>query len=159
MMEKKPFKDTKLGEFLLNKAPKILDTVGDLLPDQGVIGIVKHLISNDPDIPEADRLEYEKLSMEFEKEIFGIESEDRKSARLREVEVAKTIKHDFLMYVVGGVVLAAFLLVVYASVFLDVKGDTFVRTSTMVEQLVIAIAFYYFGSSKGSADKTKLLGH
>ena len=157
-MEKKPFKDTKLGQFLSNKAPKILDIVGDLLPDQGVIGIVKRLISSDPEIPEADRLEYEKLSMEFEKDVFALESEDRKSARLREVEVAKTTKHDFLMYVVGGVVLLAFLLVVYASVFMDVKGDTFVRTSTMVEQLCIAIVFYYYGSSKSSADKTKLLG-
>jgi hypothetical protein len=90
-MEKKPFRETKLGQFLANKAPKILDTVGDLLPDQGVIGIVKRLISNDPDIPEADRLEYEKLSMQFEKEMFGIETEDRKSALLREVEVARTI--------------------------------------------------------------------
>jgi hypothetical protein len=156
-MEKKPFRETKLGQFLANKAPKILDTVGDLLPDQGVIGIVKRLISNDPDIPEADRLEYEKLSMQFEKEMFGIETEDRKSARLREVEVARTIKHDFLMYVVGGVILAAFLVVVYASVFMDAGGETFVRISTMVETLTVAIVSYYYGSSKSSADKSKLL--
>ena len=33
--KKKKFKDTKVGIFLREKAPKILDTVGEFLPDQG----------------------------------------------------------------------------------------------------------------------------
>jgi hypothetical protein len=61
------------------------------------------------------------------------------------------------MYVVGGVILAAFLVVVYASVFMDAGGETFVRISTMVETLTVAIVSYYYGSSKSSADKSKLL--
>ena len=39
--DKKKFKDTKIGAFLKNKAPKILNAVGDILPDNGTYGIVK----------------------------------------------------------------------------------------------------------------------
>ena len=42
-------KDTGLGKWLKSKAPNVLDVVGDLLPDQGGLGIVKNLIEKDPD--------------------------------------------------------------------------------------------------------------
>jgi len=35
-------KDTKLGAWLKLKAPRVLETVGDLLPDKGGLGIVKN---------------------------------------------------------------------------------------------------------------------
>ena len=34
---KKKYKDTKVGQFLSKTAPSILGTVGDVLPDQGVL--------------------------------------------------------------------------------------------------------------------------
>jgi len=43
-------KDTKLGKWLKDKAPNVLDTVGDLLPDQGALGIVKNLLDNEPNV-------------------------------------------------------------------------------------------------------------
>lgn len=52
---KKKFRDTKLGKFLNKSAPKVLDVAGDLLPDKGVLGIVKNLISKDPDISPEDK--------------------------------------------------------------------------------------------------------
>jgi len=42
-MEK--IKDTKLGAWLKEKTPKVLDVVGDALPDEGVLGIVKNLVN------------------------------------------------------------------------------------------------------------------
>lgn len=59
-------KNTKLGEWLSNKSPKILDIVGDMLPDQGVLGVVKRLVDGDPDISAQDKLEFEKLSAQVE---------------------------------------------------------------------------------------------
>ena len=53
--QKKKFKDTKVGIFLREKAPKILDTVGEFLPDQGGLGIVKNLISSDDNIEPKDK--------------------------------------------------------------------------------------------------------
>ena len=49
-MERKKIKDTKLGKWLKEKAPGVLDTVGDLLPDQGALGVVKNLLDQEPDI-------------------------------------------------------------------------------------------------------------
>ena len=40
----KKIKDTKLGAWLRDKAPSVLGTVGDLLPDQGALGLVKNLL-------------------------------------------------------------------------------------------------------------------
>ena len=48
--ENNKIKDTALGGWLKQKAPGILDTVGDLLPDQGALGIVKNLLDKEPGI-------------------------------------------------------------------------------------------------------------
>jgi len=52
---KKKFKDTKVGIFLKEKAPKILDSIGDVLPNNGVYGVVKNLISQDDEIAPKDK--------------------------------------------------------------------------------------------------------
>ena len=44
---KKKFKDTKVGVFLGKVAPSIIGTMGDVLPDAGVLGIVKNLIEKE----------------------------------------------------------------------------------------------------------------
>ena len=60
---KKKFKDTKVGQFLTNKVPGILGVGGDVLPDAGVLGIVKGLIEKEPDIvlPPEDKEKAMKL--------------------------------------------------------------------------------------------------
>ena len=40
----KKIKNTGLGKWLKNKAPNVLDVVGDFLPDSGALGVVKNLI-------------------------------------------------------------------------------------------------------------------
>ena len=44
---KKKFKETKVGSFLSKVAPSLLGTMGDILPDAGVLGIVKNLIEKE----------------------------------------------------------------------------------------------------------------
>jgi hypothetical protein len=60
-MPKKKFKDTRVGKFLVKAAPSILGVAGDLLPDAGVLGMVKQLISNDSELPPKDKEEALKL--------------------------------------------------------------------------------------------------
>ena len=43
-------KDTGLGKWLKEKAHSLLDTVGDLLPDKGALGLVKNLLDKDQNI-------------------------------------------------------------------------------------------------------------
>ena len=61
MKNKKKFKETKVGLFLKEKAPAILDGIGEILPDQGGFGLVKNLISSDEQIPEEDKEKAMKL--------------------------------------------------------------------------------------------------
>ena len=61
MKNKKKFKETKVGLFLKEKAPAILDGIGEILPDQGGFGLVKNLISSDEQIPQEDKEKAMKL--------------------------------------------------------------------------------------------------
>ena len=60
---KKKFKDTKVGQFLSEKVPSILGIVGDVLPDAGVLGVVKGLIEKEPEavLPPGDKEKAMKL--------------------------------------------------------------------------------------------------
>lgn len=56
---KKKFKETKVGQFLTEKVPSILGVVGDVLPDAGVLGVVKGLIEGqDPKVLSPEDKEY-----------------------------------------------------------------------------------------------------
>ncbi len=61
MSKKKSFKDTKVGQFLTNSAPALLGSIGDVLPNQGVLGVVKNLIEKDEVMPAEDKEEALKL--------------------------------------------------------------------------------------------------
>ena len=82
-MPKKKFKDTKVGQFILNKIPGF---VGDILPEKGVLGVVKNLIDNEPSISPEQKKELNNELIEF----YKLEVADRDSARKREVEKAKS---------------------------------------------------------------------
>ena len=58
---KKTFKETKIGAFLADKAPKFLALLGDALPDQGTLGLVKNLITSDNKIKAIDKERAMKL--------------------------------------------------------------------------------------------------
>ena len=69
-MSKKKFKDTKVGQFLLSKGSNLADFVGDALPSEGLLGIVKNVISKDDTLPPQDkeealkRLEFDLIEMQ-----------------------------------------------------------------------------------------------
>jgi len=69
-MAKKKFKDTKVGSFLTKVAPSILGIAGDILPDAGVLGIVKNLIQKDDTLPPEDK---EKALMLLEQDMVEME--------------------------------------------------------------------------------------
>lgn len=50
MAEQQKIKDTKLGEWLKEKAPRVLEVAGDMLPDRGMLGVVKNLLDKEPGI-------------------------------------------------------------------------------------------------------------
>ena len=142
-MPKKPFKETAVGKFLTKKLPGI---VGNVLPDKGVLGIVKNLIDNDPELtPEQKAQMHEELVKMYELEI-----KDRESARSREVEVKKTGAQDWMMTITGAVGLLSFMFIIYAVVYepMVLNNDLFVHLMGMIEGVVISNIFaYYYGTS------------
>ena len=142
----KKFKETKLGIFLGNTAPHILEIAGDLLPDAGVLGKVKNLIEKDEKIKPEDR----KAALAQTKEMYELEVKDRESARNREVEVKKAGGKDTMMMLTGIVGLASFLFIIYAVVYEEgvLHNELFVHLMGMVEGVVISNIFaYYYGTS------------
>jgi hypothetical protein len=140
----KKIKDTKVGQWLKEKAPAVLNVVGDLLPDQGYLGVVKNLLSSDPDVTPEQEAEFEQMA-------FELEAADRASARNREIEIAKaTGKTDWMMVITGIVGLVSFLFTIYAVVYIENvrENDLFIHLMGMIEGVVIGNIFaYYYGAS------------
>lgn len=134
-MPKKKFKDTKVGKFLLEKIPGF---VGDVLPDEGVLGVVKNLIDNDKDITPEQREEFHKELMEM----YRLEVADRDSARNREVEKAKTGGFDLMFNLTGIIGLAAFAFIIYAIVYLQIpesNKEVWIHLIGICEGIVLSI--------------------
>jgi hypothetical protein len=143
MADKKKFKDTKVGQFVLSKLPNFVSSV---LPNDGVLGIVKNLIDTDPAIgPEEKAQMHRELTALYELEVA-----DRDSARKREVEIAKTGRFDFMFNLTGVIGLGSFAFIIYAIVYLTIPEDNkevWIHTIGIIEGIVLSIFGYFFGSA------------
>lgn len=88
MAENKKIKDTNLGAWLKDKAPNILETVGDLLPDQGALGLVKNLLDKEPGIDPAEAKAKIDAEVQFQNNV----SERWKADMGSDVKLAKLIR-------------------------------------------------------------------
>lgn len=144
----KKLKDSKIGTLLKEKAPKVLEIIGDVLPSSGTMGILKNIISKDPDLTPEEKAELHNQVTE----LYKLEVADRDSARNREVEMAKSGGNDWMMNVTGIIGLFCFVFIVYAVVYIPdvLHNELFVHLMGMVEGVVIGniFAFYYGTSSK-----------
>lgn len=140
---RKKFKDTKVGQFLLKKLPGV---IGDVLPDKGALGIVKNLIDNEPNITPEERAEMHQELVE----LYSLEVADRDSARKREVEKAKTGGFDLMFNLTGVIGLAAFAFIIYAIVYLEVpenNKEVWIHLIGICEGIVLSIFGYFYGSA------------
>ena len=172
--EKKAFKDTVFG--------KILGKAGDIVPDvagavlkatvggnpMGAVQDVIGALSNSKDPKAKDivtelnlkmaeiELEFSKVELEETKAYLG----DVQNARQREIELAKSGKRDWFQIIVGslGIIMLGFCLYVLVYKHIPAENkDLFIHFLGIIEGVSISIYNYYFGSSKGSKDKTSLM--
>lgn len=85
-------KDTKVGEWLKDKAPAIFDTVKDALPEQGVLGVIKNLIDNEPDLTPEQKMEFDKLKFEQEMNAQNNVSRRWEADMSSDAKIAKVIR-------------------------------------------------------------------
>ena len=107
-MPRKKFKDTKVGQFLLKKIPTFAK---EILPEKGVLGIVKNLIDDEPTLTPQEKEQLHNELIEF----YELEVADRDSARKREIEVSKTGRFDFMFNLTGVIGLGAFAFILLQS--------------------------------------------
>jgi len=84
----KRIKDTKLGAWLKSKAPRVLDVMGDALPDKGALGIVKNLLGNEPDVDPAEAKAMVEAEVRFQENV----TERWKADMGSDVKLAKLIR-------------------------------------------------------------------
>ena len=86
--DKKKIKDTNLGKWLREKAPNVLDTVGDLLPDKGALGVVKNLLDKEPDVSPEEAKAMIDAEVQFQNNV----SERWKADMSSDIKLAKYIR-------------------------------------------------------------------
>ena len=157
--EKKKFKDSLLFGAIKQFAPDIIDKATDIAasiyPPLGIVntiidsGIAKLKAKGGSEdaitsLKEA-RAEYTEEHIEY----YKLEVEDRKSARLREVALAKVGKLDLMMILSGLAGLSCFCVIVYAVLFTELPDNALIHQMIgMVEGIAVSVFSYYFGSSK-----------
>lgn len=149
---------SKFGQFLSKAGsviPEVIGVASKLATGNigGALEDVGGILSANKDKDENTKalfMEFEKYKMDYAKECFELEVKDRDSARIRQVEMAKAGKFDFMMLATGIVGLLSFMFVIYAVVYVpSIKdNDLFVHLLGMIEGVVISNIFaYYYGTS------------
>lgn len=143
---KKPFKETGLGKIISSVIPGLLKGATKVLPDSGILGILKNAIDTDPDMTDE-----EKSSAHSELvKMYELEVKDRDSARKREANIIKSGGRDWMMSVTGIIGLAAFSFLVYTVVTTEVpetNREIFIHMIGIVEGIILSIFGYYYGSA------------
>ena len=143
----KKFKETKIGAFLKTKAPKILAALGDVLPNQGTLGVVKNIISSDNKIKAVDKEQAIKLIDEDIAEMKEVSSRWRNDMK-SDSWLSKNTRPLTLIYLTLSMTI---LIILDSTVLLEIKTGWV----SLMEALLITVYVAYFGS-RGAEKITKI---
>ena len=145
--EKKKFKETKVGAFLTEKAPKLVSKLGEFLPDQGGLGVVKNIITSDRTIKAEDKEMALKLLDQDIAEMDNISnrwSSDMKS----DSWLSKNTRPMTLIFLTLAMTI---FIILDSTVLLEIKTGWV----SLLEALLITVYVAYFGS-RGAEKITKI---
>ena len=143
----KKFNETKIGAFLKSKAPKVLSALGDVLPNQGTLGIVKNLISSDDSIGPEDKEMALKI---LEQEIAEMDNISRRweSDMKSDSWLSKNTRPMTLIFLTLAMTI---FIVLDSTMLLEIKTGWV----SLLEALLITVYVAYFGS-RGAEKITKI---
>lgn len=141
-MPRTTLKDTKLGEWFRNKAPKAFELISDVVPGGDALKAISALIDASATSEEEKAQARMMLSQAA--------NADRASARNREIEVTKTLKkRDWMQAFVGmAAMIIGIVLVIWAKTGVEDKEIFFHILGFAEGTLVGQVVNYYFGSSQ-----------
>ena len=145
--EKKKFKETKVGAFLTEKAPKLVSKLGDFLPDEGGLGIVKNIITSDRTIKAVDKETALKL---LEQDISEMDNVSKRwvSDMQSDSWLSKNTRPMTLIFLTLSMTI---FIVLDSTVLLEIKQGWV----SLLEALLITVYVAYFGS-RGAEKITKI---
>jgi len=143
----KKFKDTKVGAFLKDKAPKLVSQLGEFLPDKGGLGIVKNIITSDDSIGPEDKekaIKLLELDIQEMKEVSSRWRSDMKS----DSWLSKNTRPMALIFLTLAMTI---FIVLDSTVLLEIKTGWV----SLLEALLVTVYVAYFGS-RGAEKITKI---
>jgi len=96
-MPDKKFKDTKVGKWVKEKLPEVAGNFADIIPDQGVLGIVKRVVDGSPELSAQDKLEFDRLAVEAERDAQENVTRRWEADSKSDVKLAKFIRPAILI--------------------------------------------------------------
>jgi len=144
---RKKLKDTAVGQFLTNAGSDIIGSLGDVLPDKGVFGLVKNLIKKDPVLPPEDKEKALALLNQDTVEMQEV-SKRWQSDMQSDSWLSKNTRPMTLIFLTVAMVLL---------IFIDSTGLDFSVDSGWVDllkSLLITVYVAYFGSRGAEKFKT-----
>ena len=147
-MEKKTFRETKVGAFLASKAPKVLTAIGDILPNQGTLGVVKNLITGDNKISSADKEQAMKLIEQDMQELKEVSSRWRADMK-SDSWLSKNTRPLALVFLTASAVL------MMAVDSFHLQFDVDESWIDLLKTLLVTVYVAYFGS-RGAEKITKI---
>ncbi len=137
-MPKKKFKDTKVGGFLSRSGSVIIDALGDSIPDKGLLGLVKNLVTDDKEMSEQQKAMAMHLIKMDEQEADAITKRWEADAK-SDNKITKIARPVIVLYL-------TFIMSVYIvldSVNVFSVDDQWVK---LIETLLVTVYVAYFGS-------------
>ena len=138
-MSKKKFKDTKVGRFLASVGSTLGDGMGDILPDNGFLGMFKRLISQDNTLTPQDKETALKLIEIDAQELLEV-SKRWDSDMQSDSWLSKNVRPITLIYLT----LATTIYIVLDS--LNIAFDIDEAWIELLKTLLVTIYVAYFGS-------------
>ena len=138
-MSKKKFKDTKVGKFLASVGSTLGDGMGDILPDNGFLGVLKRLIAKDDTLTPQDKETALKL-LEMDSQEIQEVSKRWQSDMTSDSWLSKNVRPITLIYLT----LATTIYIVLDSLEISFKIDE--AWIELLKTLLVTIYVAYFGS-------------
>lgn len=135
---KKPFKDTKVGKFLIGDKG-LFKNLGDILPDKGFLGVLKNLIDKDDTLPPQDKetaLKLLEMDLAEMQEVSSRWSDDMAS----DSWLSKNTRPLTLIYLT----IATTLYIVLDS--MNISFDIDAAWVELLKTLLVTVYVAYFGS-------------